>query len=78
MSATADAGLAFAGPKALAELVRAREVTPRELVELYLRRIEALDPRLNAFRTTFADQALAEADDQARADGPLAGVPVAI
>ena len=45
MSATADAGLAFAGPKALAELVRAREVTPRELVELYLRRIEALDPQ---------------------------------
>ncbi len=78
MSATADAGLAFAGPKALAELVRAREVTPCELVELYLRRIEALDPRLNAFRTTFADQALAEAVDPARADGPLAGVPIAI
>ena len=59
-------------------MVRAREVTPRELVELYLRRIEALDPRLNAFRITFAEQALAEAVDPARADGPLAGVPIAI
>jgi amidase len=73
-----DSELAFAGPEALAELVRAREVKPRELVELYLRRIEALDPRLNAFRATFADRALAEADDPAKADGPLAGVPIAI
>ena len=71
---------AFAGPAALAELVRAREVTPRELVELYLRRIEALDPRLNAFRVTLAEQALSEADELHgdRLAGPLAGVPVAV
>jgi amidase len=73
-----DAELAFAGPRAIAELVRTGEVKPRELVELYLRRIEALDPRLNAFRTTFAEQALAAADEPASADGPLAGVPIAI
>ena len=35
---------------------------PRELVELCLRRIEAIDPRLNAFRVTLADEALAAAD----------------
>ena len=57
-----NADLAFAGPAALAELVRSREATPRELVELFLARIEALDPRLNAFRTVMAEQALAEAD----------------
>ena len=44
MTTTADDELAFAGPGALAELVRAREVHPRELVELCLRRIEALEP----------------------------------
>jgi amidase len=70
--------LAFAGPGALAERVRAREVTPRELVELFLGRIEALDPQLNAFRTTFAEQALAEADALTELGGPLAGVPIAV
>jgi len=78
MIAGADTELAFAGPAALAEMVRAREVRPRELVELYLRRIEALNPRLNVFRTTFPEQALAEADTAEGSDGPLAGVPIAI
>ena len=36
-----------------------------------------LDPARNAFRTTLAEQALAEADTVS-AGGPLAGVPVAI
>ena len=78
MTASAETDLAFAGPTALAALVRAREVSPRELVELYVRRIEALDPRLNAFRTTFAEAAFAEADERAGSDGPLAGVPIAV
>jgi amidase len=77
VSTTADADLAFRGPRALADLVRSRELHPRELVELCLRRIEALDPALNAFRTTMAEQALAAADS-VHADGLLAGVPVAI
>jgi amidase len=75
--AAADEDLAFAGPGALAGLVRAGEVHPRELVELSLRRIEALDPRLNAFRTTLAEEALAAAEQVGR-DAPLAGVPIAI
>ena len=78
MTAAADTELAFAGPAALAEMVRAREVRPRELVELYLRRIEALNPRLNVFRTTLAEQALADADAAEGSDGALAGVPIAI
>jgi amidase len=76
--ATADEDLAFSGPGALAELVRSGQVHPRELVELCLRRIETLNPRLNAFRTTLADEALAAAEPGAHADGPLAGVPIAI
>ncbi len=73
--------LAFAGPAALAQLVRTGEATPRELVERFLARIEALDPRLNAFRLVLAEQALAEADatlERGDVNGPLAGVPIAV
>jgi amidase len=77
MSATADE-LAFAGPKAIAALVRSRELSPRELVELCLRRIEELDPRLNAFRVVLAEEALEAAAAATEFDGPLSGVPVAI
>jgi amidase len=78
VTATAEDQFAFAGPGALAGLVRTKEIKPRELVELCLRRIERLDPRLNAFRTTIPEQALAEADALDDLDGPLAGVPMAI
>lgn len=70
--------LAFEGPARLAELVRAREVKPRELVELSLRRVEELDPKLNAFRVVLTERALAAADGLSDLDGPLAGVPIAI
>jgi amidase len=80
VTATADQELAFAGPAALADLVRRGEARPRELVELFLRRIEAIDPKLNAFRVTLAEEALAAADaaDESLASAPLAGVPIAI
>ena len=74
---TADEDLAFAGPGALAELVRSGEAHPRELVEFFLTRIDALNQRLNAFRTTMPEEALAEAATVAT-DGPLAGVPIAV
>jgi amidase len=78
--------LAFAGVVRQAELVRSSEVTSRELVELYLERIERLDPELNAFRTVPAERALADADQadarraagEAAASRPLLGVPIAI
>ena len=77
MTVTADTDLVFAGPGALAAMVRDGQVAPRELVELCLARIEALDPQLNAFRVVRAEQALADAE---RADrtGALAGVPIAV
>ena len=75
--------LAFAGAARQAELLRAGEVTPRELVELCLRRIERIDPELNAFRKVLGERALVEADQAAarlRAgdDRPLLGIPVAV
>jgi amidase len=79
----ADTEVAFAGPARQAELVRAGEVSPRELVTLYLERIDQLDSKLNAYRVVRAEQALAEADDAERRreagdEAPLLGVPIAV
>ena len=76
--------LAFAGLGRQAQLVRDGEVSSRELVELYLERIERIDPQLNSVRVTFAERALIEADQAAArrraGDGgrPLLGVPILI
>jgi amidase len=75
--------LAYAGLARQAELVRAREVSSAELVDVCLERIERIDPELNSFRIVFEERARAEAR---QADGrtgagderPLLGVPVAI
>jgi amidase len=80
---TIDQELAFAGAARLAELVRAKEVSPTELVDLYLDRIARLDPELNAFRVVLAERARADAEEaerrlSARDEAPLLGVPVAI
>ena len=78
-----DTELAFAGLARQSELVRVGEVSPRELVELYLERIERLDRKVNAFRVVRAEQALAEADEAAKRrdsgeEAPLLGVPIAV
>ena len=83
MTTIDDQGLAFAGVARLAQLVRDREVSPQELVTLYLERIAQLDPALNAFRVVLADHAMAEAAQVERRlaageDLPLAGVPIAV
>jgi amidase len=75
--------LAFAGIARQAKLIRQGDVTPRELVELYLERIERIDPQLNAVNAVYAERALAEADQAAGRRGagderPLLGVPVLI
>ncbi|MFG2602727.1 amidase [Streptomyces sp. NPDC048514] len=66
----------------IAAAVRAKEVTPREVVAEHLARIERLDGRIESFRKVRTEAALAEADEvAARADLaglPLAGVPVAV
>ena len=76
------AELAYAGPLRQAELIREKEILPRELVELYLERIERIDPELNAFRVVLAERALTEAKQAARRkagpERPLLGVPFAV
>ena len=69
----------FRSPAELAALVRAGELSARELVSASLARIEALDPRLGAFVEVDHDGALAAAEAIAPGDGrPFAGVPIAI
>jgi amidase len=75
--------LAFAGAAKQAEMVRAGEASPRELVQLCLDRIARFDPQLNAFRKVLAEKALLEAEQaEARLKGGderlLLGVPIAI
>ena len=70
--------LAFLTATEQAELVRAGKVTPVELVETYLERIERLNPELNAFVTVCGDEALAAAAARELPDGPLRGVPFPI
>ena len=68
----------------LSDLMAARQVSPVEATEAYLRRIESIDPTLRAYLTVAADSALEQAR-QAERDfmsgvrrGPLQGVPVAL
>jgi amidase len=80
--------IAYAGIARQAELIAAGELSSRELVELYLRRIERMQPVLNAFRVVFAERALLEAeqadarrgagDGSQSAQRPLLGVPIAV
>src|SRR5215210_2052576 len=75
--------LAFAGVARQAELIRSGDLSSRELVSLYLERIERLDPQLNAFRNVMSERALADAQqaDGRRGAGderPLLGVPIAV
>ncbi|MCF6734815.1 amidase [Blastococcus sp. KM273129] len=80
---TADDDLCTRPATELAALVRDREVSARELLEAHLRRIERLDPQVNAVVTLDAEGARAAADaaDAAQAAGrplgPLHGLPVA-
>ncbi|MCC6765596.1 MAG: amidase [Deltaproteobacteria bacterium] len=57
-----------------AEAVRRREVSPRELVDEAIRRIERLNPRLNAVIHEHFARARTEADGPLP-DGPFRGVP---
>src|SRR3954451_19240482 len=71
--------LAFLSAVELGALLRERQLSPVELVEGTLRRIEATDPSIAAFVDVDAERAL----EQARAIDPddrrvFAGVPIAI
>jgi amidase len=66
--------LAFLDATAQADLVRRKEVTPAEMVEAAIGRIEHLNPELNAVITPLYERAR-EAAVAARLDAAFAGVP---
>ena len=68
--------LAFTPALDLVRLLRGGQVSPAELVEVFLRRIEQANPRLGAYVTVAAGTARAEA--AAGAAGALAGLPLSI
>lgn len=68
----------------LAPLIEKRKLSPVELTEAFLARIEQFNPKLNAYITVTAEQARAEARAAAeeirrkKYRGPLHGIPLAL
>jgi amidase len=68
----------------LAKRIRARDVSPVEAVGAYLRRVEELNPGLNAIVTHAAEHALEQAREtesaimRGEAEGALLGVPLTV
>lgn len=69
---------------ALARGIAAREVSPREVLEAFVLRIESRNPLTNAFVGLCLDEARREADllgeevARGRVRGPLHGIPIAV
>src|SRR5436190_19669118 len=74
-----DNELMFRPAFELAEMVRAGDVSSRDLVEAAFEAIAQRNSELNAFVTLCEERALAEADAVEPGDPrPLAGVPIAV
>src|SRR5437763_11000115 len=71
----------FSSITELATQIRSRRISPVELTESYLARLESIGKRLNAVATIMHDSALAEARaaeseiKHGRYRGPLHGIP---
>jgi len=78
-----DADLIYADATRLAELIRFKEISPVEVVQAHLNRIEALNPKLNAIVTVAEDSlGAAKAAEASVMAGeklaPLHGVPFTV
>jgi len=83
-----EEALAFATMEQLGSLLAKRKVSPVEITEIFLRRIERLNPSLNAYLTVTAERALADARRAEKemagnrrsrnASRPLLGIPIAL
>jgi aspartyl-tRNA(Asn)/glutamyl-tRNA(Gln) amidotransferase subunit A len=85
---TNEDSLAFTTIEELAALLAKRKISPVELTEIFLRRIERQNPALNAFLAVTAETALAAARraekqllrsrSSSRQNLPLLGIPIAL
>ena len=84
MDAATSSDLTSLSAQALSQQISARRLSPVDVVDAYLTRIEAKDPKLQAFIEVYGDDArlAAEAAHKAiragHAVGPLHGVPIAL
>ena len=79
------ADLVFTSALDQARLIRTKEISPLELTQLYLQRIQQLDSQLGSFFTVMSDRAITDATlktEQLTGDiselPPFFGVPIAI
>ena len=77
--------LAFTPALDQAQLIRSKQISPLELIELYLNRIECLNPTLGSYYRIMAESAIADAKvktEQLMGDAsalpPFFGVPISI
>ncbi len=76
--------LVFLSATAMAEQIRNKKLSPVDLMQAHLLRIEQVNPKLNAFIELDADRAIASARDseaaimRGKVRGPLHGVPLSI
>src|SRR5262245_23209414 len=77
--------LCWTSATTLAAMIRTKKVSPVDVVDATLLRIEKVNPRLNAFVTVLADHARVQAKAAERALtrrsatlGPLHGVPFSV
>ncbi len=83
-SSLTESPIYFKDATELAQLIRTRQVSSREVVQAHLDRITAINPKINAIVTLLAEQALKGADDAdnavaaGKALGPFHGVPFTI
>ncbi len=79
-----DSDIAFMGLVELGKKIARRKLSPVEVTQAMLDRIERLDPKLKCYATVMAAQAVKDARRceneimKGRARGPLHGVPVAV
>lgn len=81
---TSPDDLAFLPAHRIAALIKARKITSRQITDIYLERMERLNPTLNCVVTLMKESARAEADAMdkelaaGKYRGPLHGVPYGI
>jgi aspartyl-tRNA(Asn)/glutamyl-tRNA(Gln) amidotransferase subunit A len=84
MNANDQASIYFADATELARLIRSRALSPVEVIQAHLDRIEAVNPKVNAVVTLMGEEALKSARVAEKAVlngdalGPLHGVPFSI
>ncbi|MBX9722249.1 MAG: hypothetical protein K2X81_12690, partial [Candidatus Obscuribacterales bacterium] len=84
MNSTSNIDPTFLPAHKLAEEIRSKRLSPVDLIESFLQRISAQDPKLHSFVEIYgqdARQAAAAADKAIRSGntiGPLHGIPIAL